>query len=186
MKHQRKRQKQQESDLLILFGSVCALDKSSIQSFCMPSIGNFASNNGEAEMKIRKPMLVALLLLVTSVLPVTAQDRDRDRDRHDDRDNQRFYNGVRDGGRGGEYYNPRHDRPYDGRYDRYNNGYYSNQGGIGPGKGALIGGAGGAALGALFGHGLKGTLIGGAAGAGIGAVVGEEHQKNERNQYYPR
>jgi hypothetical protein len=132
-------------------------------------------------------MLVASMLLISSILPISAQDRDRDRDRHHDRDDQRFYNGVRDGGRGGEYYDRRDDRRYDGRYNRYNNnGYYSNQGGIGPGKGALIGGAGGAALGALFSHGLKGTIIGGAAGAGIGAVVGEAHQNNQRNQYYPR
>ena len=132
-------------------------------------------------------MLAAVLLLISCGLPVSAQDRDRDRDRHDSRDhddrarrdNPNFYRGVRDGGRGGDYY----DRRYDN--GRYNNGYYSNQGGIGPGKGALIGAAGGAALGAVFGRSLKGTLIGGAAGAGIGAVVGEAHQNNERNQYYP-
>ena len=144
-------------------------------------------------MKIRR-LLLALLLLATSVVPMGAQDRDRDRDRdrHDQRDyrdNRTFYNGVRNGGRGGEYYDPRYDN---GRYDRYNNdrynnnGYYTNQGGIGPGKGALIGGAGGAVLGAIFGKGLKGTIIGGATGAGIGAVVGEVHQKNQQNQYYPR
>lgn len=124
-------------------------------------------------------MLVALLLLASCGLPLSAQDRDRDRhDDHDRRDNREFDRGVRDGGRGGDYYDQRYDN------GRYNNGYYGNQGGIGPGKGALIGGAGGAALGAVFGHSLKGTLIGGAAGAGIGAVVGEAHQNNERNQYY--
>lgn len=160
-----------------------------MQSLSMPFRRKLHPTSREIEMKKRKSVFVASLLLICSILPISAQDRDRDRDRDHDRDNQRFYNGVRDGGRGGEYYNPRYDRPYNGRYDRYNNynnGYYSNQGGIGPGKGALIGGAGGAALGALFGHGLKGTLIGGAAGAGIGAVVGEAHQNNERNQYYPR
>lgn len=127
--------------------------------------------------------LIASLLLAISILPASAQDRDR-RDRRDHRDNPEFYKGVRGGGRGGEYY----DRRYDDRQsnDRYNNGYYANQGGIGPGKGALIGGAGGAALGAIFGRGLKGTIIGGAAGAGIGAIVGEAHQKNQRDQYYPR
>jgi hypothetical protein len=129
-------------------------------------------------------MLVVLLLLGSSLLPMIAQDRDRDRDNRDRRDNPTFYRGIRDGGRNGQYYDPR----YDNRsYGRYNNGYYqNNQGGIGPGKGALIGGAGGAVLGAVFGKGLKGTIIGGAAGAGIGAVVGEAHQKNEQNQYYPR
>ncbi len=72
---------------------------------------------------------------------------------------------------------------YDRRYHG-DDGYY-HQGGIGPGKGALIGGAGGAVLGALFGGGAKGALIGGAAGAGIGAVVGEAHQNNERREHYP-
>jgi hypothetical protein len=140
-------------------------------------------------MKITSSVLFASLLLATSVLPMNAQDRDR----RDHRDNQDFYHGVRNGGRGGQYYDPRYDSNHS-RYNRYNdpryrsdNGYYSNnQGGIGPGKGALIGGAGGAVLGAVFGRGLKGTLIGGAAGAGIGAVVGEVHQKQQQNQYYPR
>jgi hypothetical protein len=144
-------------------------------------------------MKIRTSMLIASLLLATSILPAGAQDRYRrdNRDNHDNRNNQTFYNGVRNGGRGGRYNDPRYeDRQY--RNEQYNNQYnngYPNQGGIGPGKGALIGGAGGAILGAVFGRGLKGTIIGGAAGAGIGAVVGEMHQKNQQNQrdqYYPR
>jgi len=120
-----------------------------------------------------------------------------------------FHNGVREGQSGGQYsQSPRHqfDRNgYDQQgYDRdgYNqNGYNpsgynrdgrpdgNDRGGIGPGKGAMIGGAGGAILGAMFGGGLKGTLIGGAAGAGIGALVGKEHQNSERNQnqnYRPR
>ena len=89
--------------------------------------------------------------------------------------NQNFYNGVREGGRGGQYYDPRHANDgYDHRSDR--------RGGIGPGKGALIGGAGGAVLGAMIGQGLKGSLIGGAAGAGIGAIVGDaaQHRRDER------
>jgi hypothetical protein len=91
------------------------------------------------------------------------------------RHNQNFYNGVREGGRGGQYYDPRH------ATDGYDEGYYK-RGGIGPGKAALIGGAGGAVLGAAVGGGLKGSLIGGAAGAGIGAVVGEaaQHRRDER------
>ncbi len=100
-----------------------------------------------------------MLLLVLATVPALAQ-------RHD-----QFYNGVRDGGRGGNYYNQR-----DRRYD-----HNRNSGGIGPGYGALIGGGGGAALGAVFGGGLKGTLIGGAAGAGIGAIVGKVHQDNKRD-----
>lgn len=140
--------------------------------------------------KIRKSMLIVLLLLATSILPAGAQNRDH-RDNRDNRNNQTFYNGVRRGGRGGQYTDPRYDnRQYNnnGRYnndDQYNNGY-RDQGGIGPGKGALIGGAGGAALGAIFGRGLKGAIIGGAAGAGIGAVVGKAHQNDVRNQSYPR
>lgn len=133
-------------------------------------------------MKIGKTLLFVPLLFVT-ILPASAQYRS-DRDH---RGNPRFYNGVRNGGRGGQYYDPRYDNRNQG------NGYYNNndryyrqphQGGIGPGKGALIGGAGGAALGALFGGGLKGTIIGGAAGAGIGAAVGKAHQNHERNEYY--
>ncbi len=47
------------------------------------------------------------------------------------------------------------------------------------GKGAIIGGAGGAVAGGLIGHGLKGALIGGAIGAGGGYIVGNEHRKHE-------
>jgi hypothetical protein len=135
-------------------------------------------------------LLAAALLLGSTFAP--AQDHGS------------FYNGVRDGGRGGQYDrnshqdsrsdNSRQDKrgSNDQRYNdqRYNNQRYDNrQGGIGPGKGALIGGAGGAALGAVFGGGLKGALIGGAAGAGIGAVVGQAHQNSQRrddNRSYPR
>ncbi|HEX4275657.1 MAG TPA: hypothetical protein VHZ74_09900 [Bryobacteraceae bacterium] len=87
-----------------------------------------------------------------------------------------FSQGVREGGHGGQYYDPRH--AHDGYDDRFN----QHQGGIGPGKGAAIGGAGGAILGAVLGGGLKGSLIGGAAGAGIGAVVGEAAQ-NHRDSH---
>lgn len=99
-------------------------------------------------------------------------DRGYEHGRNQDvRRNQNFYNGVREGGHGGQYYDPRHAR--DGYDERYR-----SRGGIGPGKGALIGGAGGAVLGAVLGGGLKGSLIGGAAGAGIGAVVGEAGQNH--------
>jgi hypothetical protein len=120
-----------------------------------------------------------------------------------------FYNGMRSGGHGGQYDgNSRsNSRAYDNRQHNsqgynsqsYNNQGYNNRGdstqryddhrgGIGPGKGALIGGAGGAALGAVFGGGLKGAIIGGAAGAGIGAIAGQAHQNSQRrnNGYYPR
>ncbi|MCU1319125.1 MAG: hypothetical protein JWP98_643 [Edaphobacter sp.] len=133
-------------------------------------------------MKIRKAVLIAPLLMVTSILPVAAQNRN-----YRDNRNPNFNNGVRNGGRGGQYYD---NRNYNNDRNRNNDRYYNdrnrNQGGIGPGKGALIGAGGGAVLGALFGGGLKGTIIGGAAGAGIGAVVGQAHQNSQRNKYYDR
>lgn len=119
-------------------------------------------------MKIRKAILIAPLLLATSLLPVSASAQYRN-------NNPNFYNGVRNGGRGGQY--------YDNNNNRYHNDHRRDQGGIGPGKGALIGAGGGAILGAVFGGGLKGTIIGGAAGAGIGAVVGKVNQDNKRNDY---
>lgn len=112
--------------------------------------------------RLYKTLLIALLLL-TTILPANAQYARQD---------GRFYNGVRQGGRGGQYYD--------------NNRHRRDQGGIGPGKGALIGAAGGAALGAVFGKSLKGTLIGGAAGAGIGAVAGgiaQSNRDNDRRHY---
>lgn len=64
-----------------------------------------------------------------------------------------------------------------------------HHGGIGTGKGALIGGAGGAGIGALAGGG-KGALIGGAIGAGGGALVGNRvaHNRHQRQRraYYRR
>ncbi len=116
------------------------------------------------------PRLKALLTaaLVFASLPGLAQQRDDERGGRDR--NRNFYQGVRDGGRGGQYYDSRHAN--DGYDERFN----QRRGGIGPGKGAAIGGAGGAILGAVLGGGLKGSLIGGAAGAGIGAVIGENHR----------
>jgi hypothetical protein len=55
-------------------------------------------------------------------------------------------------------------------------------------KGALIGGGGGAAAGALVGGltGAPGTgaLVGGAAGAVGGALVGDQKDKQRRERYY--
>ena len=122
-------------------------------------------NGKAASIAIASPTFfvktVSLLLLVLATLPALAQRRDQ------------FYNGVRDGGRGGNYYNQR-DRDWDRRHRR-------DQGGVGPGTGALIGGAGGAVLGAVIGGGLKGTIVGGAAGAGIGAILGQANQNSKRN-----
>ena len=106
--------------------------------------------------RLQKTVLIVPLLLATA-LPLTAQRYNN------------WNNGVRQGGRGGYYYNDRDHR--------------RDQGGIGPGKGALIGGAGGAALGAIFGKSLKGTLIGGAAGAGIGAIAGKVAQDKRDDRY---
>src|SRR5258708_27737025 len=96
--------------------------------------------------KLKKAVLITPLLIATSILPATAQN-------HHNNDSA-YYNGMRNGARGGNYYNNR---------DPHYNNYYHNdhrQGGIGPGKGALIGGAGGAALRAIFRRGLQGTPIG--------------------------
>jgi outer membrane lipoprotein SlyB len=111
---------------------------------------------------IASGMLVTAMAIPLAV-PAMAQNRNG------------FYNGARDR----HLYNDNYDRR------RYHDDR-RNQGGIGPGKGALIGGAGGAALGALFGGGLKGTLIGGAAGAGVGAIAGKVHQDNKRRDYRER
>jgi hypothetical protein len=119
-------------------------------------------------IKLKTLRYVAPMMLATT-LTAAAQHR------HEDN----FYRGVRDGGRGGHY-----DRGHDHRgYDHYDH----DHGGIGPGKGALIGAGGGAVLGALLGGGVKGTIIGGAAGAGIGAVVGQanqNHRDRDRHDYY--
>ena len=111
---------------------------------------------------------------------------------YDRNDHQNFNRGLSQGGHGG-YYHHRDDRYGNGYYGhggteyRGNNGYRDDhQGGIGPGKGALIGGAGGAVLGAVFGGGLKGSLIGGAAGAGIGAIAGQVNQNHRDDRYYGR
>lgn len=118
-------------------------------------------------IRLRNSFL-AFPLLFALVLPATAQH-------HDDN----YYNGVRKGGHGGQYYDNRHDdRRYDNHYDDRR-----QSGGIGPGKGALIGGAAGGVLGALFGGGLKGAIVGGAAGAGIGAIAGQANQNSKRNDY---
>jgi hypothetical protein len=121
--------------------------------------------------KIRTAILVTPLIFASAIFPVAGQKYSNN--------NSAYYNGMRGGGHGGNYYNNR-DPHYNDR------GYYHDdhrQGGIGPGKGALIGGAGGAVLGAVFGGGLKGTIIGGAAGAGIGAVVGQAAQSKRDNNY---
>ncbi len=124
--------------------------------------------------KIRKAVLLTPLLIATGMVPGFASAGYAQHYNN----NSAYYNGVRQGGHGGNYYND-HDRNYHDDHYRDN-----NKGGIGPGKGALIGAGGGAVLGAVFGGGLKGTIIGGAAGAGIGAVIGQAAQNNRDDRYH--
>jgi hypothetical protein len=125
--------------------------------------------------KFRITFLITSLLFAASIHSAPAQNH---------QNNSAYYDGMRKGAHGGDYYN--------NRDPHYNNNHYHddhrqapNQGGIGPGKGALIGAAGGAALGAVFGGSLKSTLIGGAAGAGVGAIAGQAAQNNRNNNYRP-
>jgi hypothetical protein len=118
--------------------------------------------------------VLAGCLVFSSAMPTLAQ-----RDRRDDRDHR------------GNYYNGMHDRVRQGDYERYSRDdeerhHHHDSGGIGPGKAALIGGGGGAALGVLFGGGLKGTLIGGAAGAGLGALGGKLAEGDDNNHHRDR
>ena len=117
--------------------------------------------------KIQSYALAAVLLL-GSVMPAMAQ-RDRNGNNYSSRN---YYSGMQNSVGRGDYE----------RYSRDDERRHHHDSGIGPGKGALIGGAGGAALGAVFGRSLKGTLIGGAAGAGIGAIAGEVAQKHRNRE----
>jgi hypothetical protein len=88
----------------------------------------------------------------------------------------------------GNYYRGMHNQVRQGDYNRYvrddDRHHHHDSGGIGPGKGALIGTAGGAALGAVFGRSLKSTIIGGAAGAAAGAIGGAiaDHDNNHKHR----
>lgn len=107
----------------------------------------------------------------------------RNNDRRDNRDNDRIrsYQGRDYRGYDRDGYRPAGYVAYTPAYTG-DNGYYVQDNGIGPGKGAAIGAVSGAVLGALFGGG-KGALIGGAAGAGIGAVAGQAAQNNRYSRY---
>ncbi|TWR26455.1 cell envelope biogenesis protein OmpA [Mucilaginibacter pallidiroseus] len=50
------------------------------------------------------------------------------------------------------------------------------------GKGAIIGGAGGAVAGGLIGKSVGGAVIGGAIGAGGGYIIGNEARKREEKR----
>ena len=121
-------------------------------------------------MKVTKRVGYATALLVTMAAPPLMAERHKHQ-------NGGYYDGLRQGSRGG--YDDQDDH---WRYDSRNE-YNRAHGGTGPGGGALIGGAGGAALGTIFGGGLKGALIGGGAGAGVGAIVGKLHQENKHNDW---
>lgn len=88
--------------------------------------------------------------------------------------------------RGGYDNGYRGTHPYNDRYDRerYHGDYNRNHGGIGPGKGALIGGGAGALIGGLLGGGLKGALIGGGIGAGGGALLGKANADRRHDRDY--
>jgi len=75
---------------------------------------------------------------------------------------------------------------YNDNYDRQRYQDDRRQGGIGPGKGAVIGGASGAILGSIFGGGARGALIGGAVGAGAGALAGKANKDNRNRDYRER
>lgn len=116
----------------------------------------------------------ALLLTVgANVIPVQAAAQYN----NGYRNNSGYYNGYRG------------THPYDDRYDRNHyrgsdRRYDDHHGGIGPGKGALIGGGAGALLGGLLGGGLKGALIGGGVGAGGGALLGKANADRRHDRDY--
>jgi hypothetical protein len=127
-------------------------------------------------LRSAKAWLIAGAFLLATASPVVprlaAQRYDHRNDQHYNRQNDHRYDRNHRA-----YYDGMRSRVNDRRYaETYRRDEYEHRhddGGIGPGKGALIGGAGGAALGVLFGGGLKGALIGGAAGAGLGALGGK-------------
>ncbi|WP_419804753.1 hypothetical protein [Terriglobus sp.] len=121
--------------------------------------------------KLASLVLSSALLMGTVVPVASAQYSDRhDNHNYDRRDYDRYNNGYRN------------TRPYDDNYDR--NYYDQHRGGIGPGKGALIGGGAGALLGGLLGGGMKGALIGGGVGAGGGALLGKANaDRRHRDEY---
>ena len=112
-------------------------------------------------------------------------------DRHDRHDERRYdrHDHDRDRYRGGNGYygNSGYSNSgyvtYGNGYRNGDSGYYQQDNGIGPGKGAAIGAVGGAVLGAIIGGG-KGAVIGGAAGAGVGAIAGQSAQDHRYNNQY--
>ena len=120
---------------------------------------------------MRKLIVAALCLPLIAATGAPALGQQYNHGHYDQGHYDRFNQGAYQGGRYGDY-------GHDYRH------YDEHKGGIGPGKGALIGGAGGAALGALFSGSAKGAIIGGAAGAGIGAILGQQAQDNRDNRWH--
>jgi hypothetical protein len=122
----------------------------------------------------RRQARLALPMALLLLCPLTGMAQ-RDR-------NSNYYRGMNQQVRRGDY--NRYVQDDDRRHHHHDD--HDSGGGIGPGKAAMIGGAGGAALGAIFGKSLKGTLIGGAAGAGLGAIGGaianhdSDHDRHHR------
>ena len=123
----------------------------------------------------------AMLVSTAGPLAATAGAQRYDHNRYSRNYNNgysRNYNNYYRGARNRQLYDDRYDRNY---YESER--YHKAHSGIGTGQGALIGGAGGAVLGALFGGGAKGAIIGGAAGAGIGALLGKSAEDNRHEKY---
>ena len=114
--------------------------------------------------KLASGVLSSALILGAALPAVTAHAQ------YYGHDHDRYNNGYRN------------TRPYNDGYDR---DYYDrHHGGIGAGKGALIGGGAGALLGGLLGGGMKGALIGGGVGAGGGALLGKANSdRRHRDEY---
>lgn len=118
-------------------------------------------------MMNRRAVVLAGALLLSSVVPVIAPVTAAAQNR---------------GGYDNGY---RNTHPYNDRYDRDRYRDDRNRGGIGPGKGALIGGGAGAVIGGLLGGGMKGALIGGGVGAGGGALLGKANaDRRDRDRDY--
>ena len=136
-----------------------------------PNEGLCTKEVREREYAMHKLMAAVLCFPLIAATATQGSGQNGYHNRYSNHGNHdQFNRGAYQGGRHGDY----------GRDYRH---YDQHKGGIGPGKGALIGGAGGAALGALFTGSAKGTIIGGAAGAGIGAILGKQAQDNRENQW---
>lgn len=118
--------------------------------------------------KFRRTVLIAPLLFATAIVPAFAQHND-----------SAYYNGMRSGGHGGNYYNS-HDSHY---HDDHRQP--PKQGGIDRAK-AHLSAERAARPSAQSSAVASRGLIGGAAGAGIGAVVGQAAQNKRENDNYHR